>query len=199
MMPGIEFLAPVALFAFSSLVTPGPNNMMVAASGANFGFNRTRPHVFGICLGFAAMVFLVGIGLGQVFQQNPGLHAVLRYVSFGFLCWIAWRIARAGIGDENGKVMSFYEAVLFQWVNPKAWAMAGGATTTFMTVGGSTLTEAMLIAGVFLFLSFPCVFMWALFGAKIGGFLRANPVWLKFFNTGMAVLLIVAMLPVILR
>ncbi len=192
-------ILPLAAFAFSTLITPGPNNMMVTASAVNFGFARTVAHIAGICIGFSAMTFLVGAGLGEVFRQSPRLHSVMGYAAFFFVFWIAWRIAFAGIGEESAKKrpMTFLQAALFQWVNPKAWAMAAGATTAFMG-GGAVFLQAAMIAGVFLFFSFPCVSLWGLFGAGIGGFLKKNPLWLRCFNVTMALMLIAAMLPTIL-
>ena len=196
-MPGADFIVSLSVFAVSTLITPGPNNMMVAASGVNFGFARTRAHIVGICVGFSAMTFLVGIGLGSVFRENPLLHSAMRYLGFAFLCWIAWRIAFADIehGGRRKRPMSFIEAALFQWVNPKAWTMAAGATTTFMTAGGNPYQEATLIAGVFLLFSLPCISMWAKFGAGIGGYLKQNRRWLRCFNVAMALILVAAMLP----
>ena len=198
MIPGIDFFAPLAVFCFSTLITPGPNNMMVAASGVNFGFARTRPHVLGIVLGHAGMTFIIGAGLGRVFQENPDIHNVMRWLAFAFICWIAWRIATADIGEGGAgkKPMTFFQAVLFQWINPKAVAMAVGATTTFMTgEDGGALIESAWIAGMFLFLGWPCISVWALFGAAIGGFLKRNRLWLRTFNITMALLLVAAMLP----
>ena len=192
-------IIPLAVFAFSTLITPGPNNMMVAASGVNFGFRRTRPHILGICFGHSAMTFLIGIGLGRVFVEYPQVHLIMRYLAFAFVCWIAFRIATADIGGggKNKNPMTFFQAVLFQWINPKAIAMSIGAVTTFMT-GDAALAQAALIAGVFLLLALPCISSWALFGAAIGGYLRANRKMLRAFNITMAILLIVAMLPTLL-
>lgn len=195
-MPALDLIA-FATFAFSALITPGPNNMMVAASGMNFGFARTRAHILGICVGFASKVFLVGIGLGSILHQYPTLHIGMRYFAFAFLCWIAWRIAFADIGDggSRNRPMSFTEAGLFQWINPKAWAIAGGAVTAFMPIGGNAYQEALWISVIFLLLSLPCVSVWALFGASIGKVLKKSRILLRGFNVAMALLLLVAMSP----
>lgn len=174
---------------------------MVAASGVNFGFRRTRPHILGICFGHSGMTFIIGAGLGPVFTEYPMAHLIMRYAAFAFVCWIALRIARADIGEEGGgggKPMTFFQAVLFQWINPKAVAMSVGAVSAFMTGGGAALLEAGLIAGVFLLLALPCISLWGLFGAAVGGYLRGNRRMLRAFNITMAVLLVAAMLPVVL-
>lgn len=198
-MPAID-LIHLAAYAVPALITPGPNNMMVAISGVNFGFMRTRAHVLGICGGFSAMTFLVGVGLGSAFQKNPALHVAMRYAAFVFLCWIAWRIAFANISNENGKrrrPLTFIEAVLFQWINPKSWAVAAGAAATFITPEGNVYEESALVAGVFLLFQLPCVFLWALFGAGIGGFLRNHPLTLRCFNVVMAITLLAAMVSIL--
>ena len=170
---------------------------MVAASGVNFGFRRTRAHILGICFGHAGMTFVIGAGLGRVFVDYPQVHLIMRYLAFAFVCWIALRIARADIGKDSGggKPMTFFQAVLFQWINPKAVAMSVGAVSAFMTGGGDALLEAALIAGVFLLLALPCISSWAFFGAAVGGYLRGNRRMLRVFNITMAVLLVLAMLP----
>ena len=90
-----DLLAALVLFAFVSSITPGPNNLMLMASGANFGFRRTIPHMLGIGIGFTLMVLLVGVGLSQIFTAYPVLHDVLKWASIAYLLWLAWKIAHA--------------------------------------------------------------------------------------------------------
>ncbi|MFM8614006.1 MAG: LysE family translocator, partial [Alphaproteobacteria bacterium] len=113
-------------FALTTSCTPGPNNAMLTASGANFGFRRAVPHMLGIILGFPAMVLAIGLGLGTVFTALPWLHLALKYVGAAYMLYLAWRIATAGRGKGAGaaKPIGFFEAAGFQWVNPKAWIMA---------------------------------------------------------------------------
>ena len=127
-----DALIALVAFAFVTSVTPGPNNLMLMASGANFGFRRTVPHMLGISLGHALMVFLVGLGIGGVFVAVPVLGVVLKVAAVGYMLWLAGRIARSaapGEGAAAGRPFSFLQAAGFQWVNPKAWAMALTATT----------------------------------------------------------------------
>src|SRR5262245_30490319 len=130
----IEQIFALALFAFATSITPGPNNTMVLASGANFGLRATVPHLIGIDLGFALMVVAVGLGLASLFVALPFLHAVLKYAGAAYLLYLAWRIASAGapkVGETAGRPMTFLQAALFQWLNPKGWMSAIGAVATY--------------------------------------------------------------------
>jgi threonine/homoserine/homoserine lactone efflux protein len=122
-----------ASFAFVSSITPGPNNAMLLASGVNYGFRRTMPHIAGISLGCMVMLILVGLGLGAVFASVPLFYIVLRYVGAAYLLWLAWTIARAGsMADRpsDRRPLTFWQAAAFQWVNPKAWIIVVGAVST---------------------------------------------------------------------
>ena len=125
----LTLLLPLALFAFVSSITPGPNNVMLTASGATFGYRRTLPHMLGISAGVAVMLLMVGAGLGTVFETMPVLYSILKYVGAGYLLYLAWRIASANGMDgaaARSKPFTFLEAAAFQWVNPKAWIMSVG-------------------------------------------------------------------------
>lgn len=130
-----DLLLAFALFALVTSITPGPNNTMLLASGVNFGFNRSIPHILGISCGFFVLVLAVGLGLGAVFEAYPVLYSVLRYVGAAYLLYLAWKIARSGPMSETeqgqGKPISYWGAAAFQWVNPKAWVMAVGAISTY--------------------------------------------------------------------
>ena len=133
-LTSLSLLGPLALFALVSSITPGPNNVMLATSGLNFGFRRTIPHLLGVSIGFTLMVFLVGVGLGSVFQQVPALYTVLKHAGAAYLLYLAWKIANAGEmkdGVSRARPMTFLQAAAFQWVNPKAWVMAVGIIATY--------------------------------------------------------------------
>lgn len=188
----------IVTFAVSMSISPGPNNLMVTASGANFGFVRTIPHMLGVSLGFPVMLLAVGLGLGQALQAWPQVHEVLRYVAAGYLLYLAWRIARAGDPGEaeaRGRPFSFLQAALFQWVNPKAWVIALSAVATYVSPDGDTLVEILLIGAVFVVAAFLSLAMWAAFGTLIAGALR-SPRALRAFNLGMAGLLVLSLVPV---
>jgi threonine/homoserine/homoserine lactone efflux protein len=129
-----EILSALLLFAFATSVTPGPNNLMLMASGANYGFRRTVPHMLGISLGHLFMVVVLGLGLAQVFTTWPVAHAMLKVLSVAYMLYLAWRIATAappGEARATGRPFTFLEAAAFQWVNPKAWAMALTAISVY--------------------------------------------------------------------
>lgn len=193
----METLLPLLGYVIVATVTPGPNNLMVLTSGANFGLSRTWPHILGIAFGFPVMIVLAGLGLGLLFQAYPPLHIILKYVSFAFLLWLAWKIANAGrpeAGGASGTPMTFLQAAAFQWVNPKGWAMVFGAMALFTTDGGNKVFEVGLIAALFGLACIPNGIAWALFGHAIAGFLEDDRrrFW---FNIAMAVLLVVSVLP----
>jgi threonine/homoserine/homoserine lactone efflux protein len=191
-------LLALATFCFVSSITPGPNNMMLLASGANFGFRRTLPHLMGVSLGFGAMVLAVGLGVGGLFVVYPALYIVLKVVGGAYMLWLAWRIATAdGIGDNSGtsRPMSFWEAVAFQWVNPKAWAISLGAITAFVAPG-EFLVGVLIVTAVFATINLPCIASWAAFGVVLRRFLD-RPWTLRAFNVTMAVLLVLSLYPML--
>lgn len=196
-----DLLLSILSFAVAMTASPGPNNLMLTASGASFGFRRTVPHMLGIVIGFPVMVFAIGLGLGRVFEAFPVVHTGLKVVGTVYLVWLAWRIARAGRPDPTGKgrarPLSFLESAAFQWVNPKGWMMAVGAIATYTTVGGDLLSEVALLVGIFFLVAIPCTAGWALFGVGIGSLLT-SPARLRAFNIGMALLLIASLVPVLL-
>jgi threonine/homoserine/homoserine lactone efflux protein len=186
-----EFLVPFTLFAIAGSVTPGPNNVMLTASGANFGFRRTLPHILGVCIGFPLMVAAIGVGLGRVFEEVPVVHSVLKVAGSAYLLWLAWRVASAGAtepGDAGARPLSFLEAVAFQWINPKAWIMATGAISTFTLAGEAMLPQVLTIAAIFTVISVPSATVWTLLGIGIARLLK-SPLGLRLFNLAMGGLL----------
>lgn len=186
----LELLTAFSLFALVSSITPGPNNLMLMASGANFGVRRTIPHMLGIGIGFVVMVMLVGVGLVGVFDAFPVSYDVLRVVSIAYLLYLAWKIATAAPpepGRTGGRPFTFLQAALFQWVNPKAWAMALTAVTVYAP---SRSLEAILwVALVFGVINLPSVSCWTLLGRQIQPLL-SNGRRLQAFNFLMAGLLL---------
>jgi threonine/homoserine/homoserine lactone efflux protein len=194
-----QLLLAFVLFAFATAGTPGPNNMMLLASGANFGFRRTAPQILGISIGLAFMVVAMGLGLSGLFKAWPVLHDVLKWVGGAYMLWLAWKIATAkGVSDKGAgsKPMTFLQAAAFQWVNPKAWAMALTAATTY-TPEGST-SGVFLVAGTFMLVGAPCSAAWAGFGQGMRRFLDRPPV-LRAFNLAMAALLVVSLYPLVVE
>jgi threonine/homoserine/homoserine lactone efflux protein len=186
------------LFAFSTSITPGPNNMMLLASGVNFGFRRTIPHMLGIGGGFLSLLLAVGFGLGAVLSAVPPLFIALKIAGGLYLLWIAWKIATSrslGEGKSGAHPMTFIEAAGFQWVNPKAWVMAVSAMAAYTTKDAYFAT-VLLVAFAFAIVNVPSVSTWAGFGAGLRAWL-SHPVRLKWFNITMAVLLVLSLWPML--
>ena len=184
-------------FAFVTSVTPGPNNMMLLASGVNFGLRRTFPHMLGISLGHAVLVSAVGFGLAGVFHSFPVLKIALKVVSVGYMLWLAWKIAHAAApnaGKAAARPFTFVQAAAFQWVNPKAWAMALGAISAYAP--GGDLRGVGLVALVFACVNLPSVSIWAAMGERLRHWLT-DPHRLRAFNWTMAALLVASLLPVL--
>lgn len=187
-----EILLAAVTFALVTSVTPGPNNVMLTASGANFGFARTIPHIVGITVGVVVMIYAIGIGAAQVLQTSPILHQAMKLVGAAYLLRLAWAIARAGrpaeSGERPGRPLSLLQAALFQWVNPKAWIMIAGALPAFTTVGGDLGRELSIIALAYVLTCPPSCALWCGFGIAIGRLLRTDRAW-AWFNGAMAALL----------
>jgi len=185
-----DLILAFAGFAFVSSITPGPNNLMLMASGANFGFGRTVPHMLGVGLGFMLMILLVGLGLMQLFDLYPVLHTVLTVVSVVYLLYLAWKIANAappGKAEQTGTPFTFLQAALFQWVNPKAWSMALTAVTIYAP--SKDLIGILWVTLLFGALNIPAINLWVLFGREMPRFLT-NQRRLRVFNFAMAALLV---------
>lgn len=191
------FFALVA-YAFVTSVTPGPNNIMLLASGVNFGFRRTLPHMLGIAVGMGVMVFVVGLGLVGVFVTYPPARAALSVFAVAYMLWLAARIARAAPPDgETGtaRPLSLLQAALFQWVNPKAWVMALGAVTLYAP--GQSWQAVAVVALSFMLIGLPSISVWAVMGVGLRRMLQ-KPRLLRGFNYLMAGLLVLSLYPVIL-
>ncbi len=194
----VELLIALATFAVATVITPGPNNLMLMASGANYGFWRSIPHMAGIGIGFPAMVVLVGLGVMQVFQIWPVARTVLTVLSAAYLLWLAWKIAHAappGEAKPTGRPLRFWQAAAFQWVNPKAWSMALSAITLYAP--GREATAVLWVAGAYVCASVLSTTTWTVLGQQVRRILT-SPVRLRIFNWTMAIALIAAMLPALL-
>ncbi|MEE4192664.1 MAG: LysE family translocator, partial [Halieaceae bacterium] len=195
----IEILTGLAAFSFASSITPGPNNLMLMASGANYGFRRTVPHLLGVGLGFVFMVLMVGVGLVGVFNAIPASYTVLKVVSVAYLLYLAARIATAAPPSDSsrdeGRPFTFLQAAAFQWVNPKAWTMA--LTSVAVYAPSQNLLAVSFVALVFGVINLPCVSAWTVLGEKLRSVL-ASPRRLRAFNWLMALLLVGSLYPVVL-
>ncbi len=184
-----QTLLALTSFAMAASWTPGPNNMMLAASGATFGWRATVPHALGVALGFPLMIFLIALGLGEIFQRSAALRTGLAWGGFAVILYLGWRIAMAGAAKTGARArpLNFFEAAAFQWINPKGWVMAIAAAATYAS-GGAPLREAGVLAAVFLAVSLPGSQGWTLFGVGIGRMLGTGA-RLRAFNVTMGLLL----------
>lgn len=193
-----ELLLALAGFAFGSVISPGPNNLMLMTSGANFGFGRSLPHMAGIAFGFPAMVVLVGLGVMQLFELIPLLSTVLTIASVLYMLWLAWKLAHAsapgegpgegpGKGTTGSRPLTFLQAAAFQWVNPKAWAMGLGAITLY--AADRSLGSILWVAGTYVAMGCISTTAWTVLGLQIRRLLT-NPLRLRLFNYSMAALLL---------
>ena len=197
----LQTLIAVVIFSTVMAFTPGPNNAMLASSGARFGLARTLPHVGGVTLGFPVMIFLVGLGLASILLASPLLQLAMKSVSCAYLLWMAFQIARSDSTKESsgrGKPLTFLQAAAFQWINPKAWLMAVGAISAYTTAGGRLYWEVAIIAAVSLVVSIFSTLTWAAFGAGIRRWLRSATA-LRCFNIAMALSLVASMVPIMIE
>lgn len=192
-----QFFFAFLVFALVSSITPGPNNVMLLSSGVNFGFRRSIPHLLGVTFGFSAMIFIVGLGLGEVFAKYPMLFTILRYASGVYLLYLAWQIARTKSisEDESKQPISFWQAVAFQWINPKAWVMGIAAITTYASKEHFFISIAA-ISIIFIFFVAPSGFLWNTFGNWFRRYLL-HPLHLRIFNISMAILLVLSLYPLL--
>lgn len=193
-----EAFFALLVYSFVTSVTPGPNNLMLLASGVNFGFVRTIPHILGISSGFFTLLLAVGFGLGAVLTAFPVLHVTLKIAGGAYLLYLAYRIAMSRSlkeGEVKARPMTFLEAAAFQWINPKAWVMAVTSMAIY-TDPDRLFLSVMIISLTFAVLNMPTVAIWTGFGTALRGFL-SDPVRLKWFNIVMGVLLAATLWPML--
>ena len=181
---------PFATYSFVMSITPGPNNVMLTASGATFGFRRTIPHMLGISVGFGVELLAVCAGLGAIFTRWPELQSALRWIGALYLLYLGVRML--GSGPANSSVTSrpvtFLEAAVFQFLNPKAWVMTITAASLFLPHDLGVFAAAAYMLGVMVVMNLPCIAVWALFGSSLRRFLE-RPASRMGFNAAMAVAL----------
>jgi threonine/homoserine/homoserine lactone efflux protein len=181
---------PFVMYSFVMSITPGPNNVMLTAAGAAFGFRRTVPHILGVCVGFSIELLAVCAGLGAIFTRWPDLQTVLRWVGAAYLLYLGVRMlgggqARTGV---TTRPVTFVEAALFQFLNPKAWVMTLTAATLFLPRELGVIAADTYMVVVMALVNLPCIAVWALFGSSLRMFL-ARPASRMGFNAAMAVAL----------
>ena len=191
-------LLPFIGFAFAASVTPGPNNVMIAAAAATHGVRAVLPQVLGIFGGFGAMILIVGLGLAVPLAAFPEIATAMRWLGFAWLLVMAWKIATAPPpGARQGHPpMRFIGGAMFQWINPKAWMLALGVATAWTLPALPLAPQIGGMAAIFAIVGIPCGLLWAALGAHAGRLLQ-SPGRLRAFNVAMALLLVASMLPVL--
>jgi len=192
-------LISFATFAVVAAFTPGPNNVMLAASGANYGFRRTLPHIFGILVGFCSLVVAAGLGLATLFMIMPWLYDVLKVISVLFLLYLAWKIGSAGCATTKHKdrPLSFVQAASFQLINPKSITVIISSVTAFTSTAENVGAEVTILLVVFATVTICATCTWAVFGTAIAHLLTSET-RLRQFNITMSLLLVASLLPSIL-
>ena len=193
----LDLFTALVTFAFVTVLTPGPNNLMLMASGVNFGFRRTVPHMLGIGLGFPSMVFLVGVGVMQVFDLWPTSYTALTVLSVAYLLYLAWKIAHSAPPETTaptGRPLSFLQSAAFQWVNPKAWSMALSAIT--LHAPSRDMAAVLWVAGIYVGVSVVSTTGWTVLGQQLRHLLKSR-MRLLVFNWVMAGLLLATLVPVL--
>ncbi len=196
-----DIFLSLAIFSFVTSITPGPNNIMLLASGINFGLKRTMPHAIGVSLGFFVMLLAVGIGIGALIKSSPIIYNILKYLGALYLLWLAWKTAISHSVEQNsnkqGSPLTLLEAALFQWINPKSWMMAISGITLY-TSPQYPYISMLLVAIIFTLINFPCVAIWATLGHSLRERLK-NPKILRLFNFIMGGLLALSAISVLFQ
>ncbi|MCG8673384.1 MAG: LysE family translocator [Pseudomonadales bacterium] len=190
---------PIVMFCFSSSITPGPNNIMLMTSGLNFGIRRTIPHLLGINIGFPLMVAAIGLGLGHIFVSYPSTHLAVKIAGAVYLLFLAWKIANSAspkLANEHKRPLTFIQAALFQWLNPKAWVIAVGAIATFTTVENYN-SRLLIIIGGYLTIGGLSMLLWLLLGASLQNVI-SNQRRIQCFNKAMGLVLALSVIPMLL-
>jgi threonine/homoserine/homoserine lactone efflux protein len=195
----LDVVLALTLFTFATAFTPGPNNIMVTASGVNFGFARTIPHMAGITVGFMVLVTACAAGLGALFTAVPALQLALKIIGALYMLWLAWKVANARpSGDEPGDMarpLTFLQAAAFQWVNPKAVVIGLTAISLYVRPD-HRVTDVLIVLSLFGLFTALTVITWTGFGVALRGVLR-DPRRARVFNVVMALLLVASIVPMV--
>lgn len=180
-----QFIISVSMFAVVMTGTPGPNNVMLTASGANFGYRRSLPHAIGIGVGLMSMIIVMASGLGVIFQQYPLIQEAMKWLGSAYLIYLGWKISQATPaiehdGNVKSQPMTFLQAALFQYVNPKAWMMMVTAIGSFSLQGNDYWMSVFFIALIFWITQIQTSSIWVGFGTLIGRWLSSSIAWRRF-------------------
>ncbi len=195
----IAALFSFSMFALIAAITPGPNNIMLAASGANYGFRRTLPHIIGICFGFGCLVIAGGLGLGRFLEAFPQFFLLLKIISVLCLLYLVWKVGTATSPklSPESQPMRFHTAALFQWVNPKGMTVMISSIAAYLETSSSIWQALPIMVVVFIFVTAVSTCLWALIGSAFSDFL-SNRQYRITFNIIMAFALFISMMPAVL-
>ena len=170
----IELFLALVGYYIVMYITPGPNNTMLTFSGIKFGFFRTLPHLFGIPTGHAIQLTLVCLGLGVIFEKYPIIQDTLKWIGTAYLIYLAWKmLGSLKVGNqETGSPLKFYQAVTFQFVNPKAWVICITAVSLFFPSEENLIIGLLFLVILSSVINLPCISCWAIFGTGIRKFLK---------------------------
>ena len=199
-MIDFQLFSALVTYYFIMFATPGPNNAMLTASGIKFGFKKTLPHLFGIPFGHVIQITLVCFGLGALFQKFPSIQFYLKWLCFFYLLYLGWKIlgSLSDSNKESGRPLKFYEAALFQFINPKAWVVAITAATAFFPNEESFIVATSFVAITAPFVCFPSICIWVIFGNSLRIFIK-NTKTKKITEYILAVLLVLTAIAVLLK
>ena len=195
----MEYLYSIVFFAVASAVTPGPNTIMAMLSGLNFGILKSLPLLFGLSIGFAVMLFFVGMGLGKMLTLFPQLSLFIKVAGATYIFYLALLIANFNAADReftHSEPLNFYKGFIFQWINAKAWVVCLAAVSVFSTPGELYFVQITTLSVVFFIVGFPCVVAWGLLGLFLRRHMK-NVKYVRRFNITMALLLVASVIPVI--
>ena len=169
-----ELIAAISIYYFVMYATPGPNNSILTASGIKFGFIRSIPNIIGISSGHGLQLALVCFGLGSLFSQFPILLEVLKYIGACYLLYLAWKMfgsLNISRTEEKSSPLKYYEAILFQFVNPKAWVICITAVSLFYPENVNLIIGTLFLVIMSTFINLPSISMWAFGGSIIRRYL----------------------------
>jgi len=196
----MDLLPSLTVFALATSCTPGPNNIMLTASGVNFGFTRTGAHMAGVVIGFAVLQAACAAGLGALVAAYPAIHTAMQFAGGAYMLWLAWKVANAGQPKKaeggGGRPLTFLEAAAFQWVNPKGLLTSLGAVALFVRPA-TAMFDATVMVTVFALSTTLAVVVWTAFGTVVARALR-NPLHARIFNIVMALLLVASIVPMVM-
>ena len=199
-MINFALFSALAAFYFTMFFTPGPNNAMLTASGMKFGFTRTLPHLIGISIGHILQIGLTCFGLANLFLIYPQVQFYMKILCFVYLLYLGWKMigSFSSIQKETGRPLRFYEASLFQFINPKAWSIAVTVASGFFPTEENIFVGVAFVTVTAAVINLPTCSLWALFGSGLRKFVNSEKTK-KLIEYLLAVLLVLTGLYILIK